>query len=46
MFAWHAGITYSDISLSGVLWSGDHLFDHIPETIDMLRQKGRVPVTA
>ena len=25
----------------GVLWSGDHMFPRIPETIKMLRQKGR-----
>ncbi|WPG98063.1 Haloacid dehalogenase-like hydrolase [Acrodontium crateriforme] len=25
----------------GVLWSGDHLFPKIPETIDMLRKKGK-----
>lgn len=24
----------------GVLWSGDHLFPHVPETIDMLRKRG------
>ncbi|KAK5171772.1 p-nitrophenyl phosphatase [Saxophila tyrrhenica] len=26
---------------TGVLWSGDHLFPRIPETIDMLRSKGK-----
>ena len=25
----------------GVLWSGDHLFAHIPETIQMLRERGK-----
>ncbi|KAF2173130.1 hypothetical protein M409DRAFT_17077 [Zasmidium cellare ATCC 36951] len=25
----------------GVLWSGDHLFPHVPETIDMLRKRGK-----
>lgn len=25
----------------GVLWSGDHLFPKVAETIDMLRSKGR-----
>nr|POE86946.1 serine/threonine-protein phosphatase pp1 [Quercus suber] len=25
----------------GVLWSGDHAFAHIPETIEMLRAKGK-----
>ncbi|KAF2655048.1 4-nitrophenylphosphatase [Lophiostoma macrostomum CBS 122681] len=25
----------------GVLWSGDHLFPHVPETIEMLRSKGK-----
>jgi hypothetical protein len=27
--------------LLGVLWSGDHLFDGIVETLEMLRSKGR-----
>ncbi|KAF7191253.1 4-nitrophenylphosphatase [Pseudocercospora fuligena] len=25
----------------GVLWSGDHLFPNVPQTIDMLRKKGK-----
>ncbi|KAF2876981.1 HAD-like domain-containing protein [Massariosphaeria phaeospora] len=25
----------------GVLWSGDHLFPNVPETIEMLRKKGK-----
>lgn len=25
----------------GVLWSGDHIFPHVPETIKMLRDKGK-----
>lgn len=28
-----------------MLWSGDHLFPRVPETIDMLRKKGMVIVT-
>lgn len=28
------------ISHEGVLWSGDHLFEDVPETIEMLRSKG------
>jgi len=46
LFAWHVRINCTDTFLPGVLWSGDHLFDHIPETIDMLRQKGTVFVPA
>lgn len=24
-----------------MLWSGDHLYDHVPETLEMLRSKGK-----
>lgn len=26
---------------TGVLWSGDHVYDGIPETIELLRSKGQ-----
>lgn len=25
----------------GVLWSGDHIFDKVPETLEFLRSKGK-----
>jgi len=29
----------------GVLWSGDHLFEKVPETLEMLRSKGMAVTT-